>query len=187
MTTAAFIAVMIAIVALAVAIWAVRRTERTKRLRSKFGPEYDHLVQREGDRPRAENELIHREERVKKFNIRQLSAQERTRFADAWRRDQTLFVDDPKTAVINADSLVIELMTARGYPVSDFHTNAADVSVDHPAVVDNYRQAHRIAELCRRDQTGTDELRGAMINYRALFEDLLGTTVVDRKREEVMK
>lgn len=185
MNTATLIAVLIALAAVAVAAWAILRKRNTSRLRSKFGSEYDRTVQHEGDRNRAEAELVQREKRVKKFNIRELTSEERGRFVDAWRREQSLFVDDPKTAVINADALVTDVMTARGYPMSDFQTQAADVSVDHPAVVDNYREAHGIAEVCRRGQAKTEDLRRAMIYYRALFEDLLGSTVVDHQHVEV--
>jgi len=185
MNTGTLIAVVIAIVAVAVVVWAIFRLERTKRLRSKFGPEYDRAVTDSRDRNRAEAELVKREDRVKRFKIRQLSAEERTRFADSWKREQSLFVDDPKSAVINADTLVTELMSARGYPMSDFQTQAADISVDHPRVVDNYREGHSLAERCRRGQASTEELRRAMIHYRALFEDLLGSPVVDYQREEV--
>jgi len=187
MSTATAIAMIIAIVAIAIAIWAFLRMRNTTRLRSKFGPEYDHEVQRAGDRTRAEAELTKREKRVNKFNIRELSQQERRRFADAWTKEQSRFVDDPKTAVLNADALVIELMTTRGYPMSDFQTQAADISVDHPRVVGHYREAHDVAELCRRGQAETEALRRSMVHYRALFEDLLGTTVVERQREEVTK
>jgi|SRR5580700_10176378 hypothetical protein len=187
MSTATFIAIVIAIVAIAIAIWAILRMRNTARLRSKFGPEYDSAVQREGGRTRAEAELIKREKRVNKFNIRELSPQERRRFADAWTKAQSRFVDDPSAAVLDADRLVIELMTARGYPMSDFQTQAADISVDHPHVIGHYREAHDIAELCRGGKADTEDLRRAMVHYRALFEDLLGANVVDRQHEEVTR
>src|SRR5690349_9919555 len=113
MNTATLIAILIAVVAIAIALWAFIRMKKTERLRTRFGPEYDRLVERAGDRNRAENELAQREKRVKKFRIRELSPQERDRFADAWLKDQAKFVDDPHSAVMNADTLVIELMTAR--------------------------------------------------------------------------
>lgn len=187
MSTATFIAIVVALVAIAFAVWAILRMRNTARLRSKFGPEYDNAVQREGGRTQAEAELTKREKRVNKFNIRELSPQERRRFADAWTKEQSRFVDDPKTAVLNADALVIELMTARGYPMSDFETQAADISVDHPHVIGHYREAHDVAELCRGGKADTEDLRRAMVHYRALFEDLLGATVVNRQREEVTK
>jgi hypothetical protein len=187
MNTAAVIVIVIAILVIAAVIWAIVRKQRTERLRSKFGPEYDRALQREGNRNRGEAELVQREKRVEKFNIRELSPRERSRFADAWTREQSLFVDDPKAAVINADDLVIELMTARGYPMSDFNTQASDISVDHARVVGNYREAHDIADRCRRDQTDTEDLRRAMICYRSLFEDLLGAPVMKRQAEEVTR
>ena len=189
MSTATLIAIVIAVVAIVIALWAFARMKRTERLRSKFGPEYDRLAQREGNRGKVENELAQREKRVKKFNIRELTPQERDRFANAWLKDQARFVDDPHNAVLNADSLVIEVMTARGYPMGDFDTQAADISVDHSRVVDNYREAHDIAERCRRGQTNTEDLRRAMICYRALFEDLLGARVVmnEQQPEEVRR
>jgi hypothetical protein len=187
MSTATVIAILIAIVAIAIGAWAVLRTRNTTRLRSKFGPEYVHEIQREGGRARAEAELSRREKRVSKFNIRDLSPEERRRFADAWTREQSRFVDDPKSAVLNADALVVELMVARGYPMSDFQTQAADISVDHPRVVENYRDAHDIAELCRQGHADTESLRRSMVHYRALFEDLLGATVVNRQHEEISR
>ena len=183
MSTATFIVLIIAIVAVAIAIWAVLRMRNTQRLRTKFGPEYDRLIQSEGDRTRAEQELARREKRVNKFNIRELSPQERSRFAAAWTNEQSNFVDDPRNAVIQADTLVTELMTARGYPMGDFRTLAADVSVEHPRVVGNYREAHDIAEMCRHGEGSTEQMRQAMVHYRALFEDLLGASVVEKHVE----
>jgi len=187
MSTATGIAIIVAIVAIAIAIWATLRMRNTARLKSKFGPEYDHAVQQAGDRTRAEAELTKREKRVNKFRIRELNPQERRRFADAWTKEQSRFVDDPKTAVLNADALVGELMTARGYPMGDFQTQAEDISVDHPQVIGHYREAHDVAELCRRGQGDTEAMRRSMVHYRALFEDLLGSSVVDRQHEEVTR
>jgi len=187
MTTATLIAVILAIVAIAIAAWALLRVRRTDRLRTKFGPEYDHVIEREGNRSRAEAELLKRESRVKKFNLRPLSTEERARLSDAWTHDQSLFVDDPRKALIDADALVRETMSARGYPMSDFSTQMADVSVDHASVIENYRQAHQIAELCRTGRADTEDMRRGMIHYRALFEELLGTSAPDRQPEEVTR
>lgn len=187
MSTATLIVILIAVIAIAVALWAFLRMKKTDRLHSKFGPEYDRLMQLEGNRSRAESELAEREKRVKKFCIRELTSQERDRFADAWLKDQTKFVDDPGAAVMSADKLVIEVMSARGYPMSDFETQAADVSVDHAGVVDNYREGHDIAERCRRGQTNTEDLRRAMICYRTLFEDLLGGRVAATDQPEEVR
>ena len=126
-----------------------------------------------GDRGKAEAELARRAERVKALHIRPLEPAQRARFADAWRADQARFVDDPTQAVAEADRLVGELMQARGYPVGDFEQRAADVSVDHPHVVENYRTAHDIAVRQARGEADTEALRKAMVHYRALFDDLL--------------
>ena len=185
MSIGIIIAIVVAVIAVAVALWALLETQRTKRLRSKFGPEYDHTIEREGDRRRAEAELAHREARVKKLHIRDLTTQERERYADAWRRQQAMFVDDPRRAVLDADTLVTDVMTSRGYPTGDFNTQVADVSVEHARVVDNYREAHGIADRSRRNQASTEDLRRAMVCYRTLFEDLLGARVFERDYEEV--
>lgn len=187
MSTVTIAAITIALIAIAVAMWAILRMRNTKRLRGKFGPEYDHLVEREGGRARAETELTHREKRVDKLNIRSLTAEESGRFAAAWRQQQSRFVDDPRGAVSEADALITEVMTARGYPAANFQTQVADISVDHALVATNYREAHEIAERSRQDKSSTEELRRAMICYRALFEDLLDAKVVKLEPEEVKK
>jgi hypothetical protein len=146
---------------------------RTQSLRSKFGPEYDKAIDSHKDRTHAESDLEKREKRVAKFNIRSLSGEERIKYAEDWRTEQSLFVDDPRSAVKHADVLVQDVMKRRGYPVSDFEQNAADLSVDHPQVVENYRTAHEIAIRDGRGQSTTEDLRKAMVSYRALFEDLL--------------
>ena len=170
MTAATTIILIIAIVAIAAAVWMFLKTRRTERLRGKFGPEYDHMLQHT-DQRHVEAELEDRSRRVAKFHIRSLRADERAQFADAWKREQARFVDDPRSAVTNADRLVTEVMRARGYPMAEFEQQAADISVEHPQVVDNYRAAHRIATL--GNQAGTEDLRQAMVHYRALFLDLL--------------
>ena len=162
--------VVLAVVAIAFVLAKKRRTDE---LRGKFGPEYERLVRQHGDAGHAERELDHRIHRVKELHIKPISAEHRTRFADAWRSDQARFVDDPKGAVVEADRLVADLMQVRGYPVGDFEQRAADVSVDHPHVVQNYRTAHDIAVREQNGQASTEDLRVAMVHYRALFEDLL--------------
>jgi hypothetical protein len=147
--------------------------KRTQDLRSRFGPEYDKAIDVHGDRTHAESDLVTREKRVAKFNIRSLRADERAKYAEDWRMEQSLFVDDPRTAVKHADILVQDVMRQRGYPVRDFEQNAADLSVDHPRVVENYRVAHEIAIRDGRGQSTTEDLRKAMVSYRDLFEDLL--------------
>jgi len=156
-----------------VAIWFYAKTKRTKGLRSKFGPEYNRAVRAEGGAGEAEQILQARQKRVAKLNIKPLSDNQRTDFADAWEHAQAQFVDDPEAAVANADVLVQEVMGARGYPVTDFEQRVADVSVDHPAVVQNYRIAHEIAQRQESEDVGIEKLREAMLHYRALFADLL--------------
>ena len=165
------------LVALAIVIIAVVLTKkrRSDELRGKFGPEYERLVRERGDARDVERELDDRVQRVKQLHLKPLSPEHRTRFAEQWRSDQARFVDDPKAAVAEADHLVADLMQVRGYPVGDFEQRAADVSVDHPHVVQNYRAAHEIAVHERSGQASTEDLQKAMVHYRALFEDLLDT------------
>ena len=175
------IAVLIVVVALAVvAFLFYMQKERSKKLRSKYGPEYDKLASEFGSTRRAESDLLRREKRLEKIDIRPLQNEERARFFEAWREVQTSFVDDPGNAVGGADVLVEDLMKARGYPVGDFEQRAQDVSVDHPRVVQNYRVAHAIAELRMKGEANTEDLRKAMVHYRELFEDLL-----ERRRQHV--
>ena len=161
------------IVAIAMGIWLVTKNRRTKELRSKFGPEYNRMARSEGDAARAEHLLQERQKRVKKLDITPLTDRQRHDFADKWEHAQARFVDDPAAAVASADVLVKEVMNIRGYPVADFEQRVADVSVDHPAVVQNYRLAHGIAIRHEREDVGIEKLREAMIHYRALFADLL--------------
>ena len=160
------------IVAIGVAIWLTTKKRRTKELRSKFGPEYNRMARAEGDAARAEEELLKREKRVKKLDIKPLTTQQRNEFADDWEKAQAEFVDDPTAAVAHADALVQEVMKVRGYPVVDFEQRVADVSVDHPAVAQNYRLAHDIAARHEHEDVGMEKLREAMLHYRALFADL---------------
>jgi len=161
------------LVAIMVAIWALVRVRRTNDLRSKFGPEYGRVSRVEGDPRQAEKVLYERQKRVEKLDIRPLTERQRAEFADSWEHLQARFVDDPATAVTGADSLVQDVMNTRGYPVVDFEQRVADVSVDHPAVVQNYRIAHDLALRHERDGLPIEKLREAMIHYRALFADLL--------------
>ena len=163
---------LVAVAVIVAAVWMYLQKKQTKRLQSRFGPEYDRLAA-ESDRGRAEKTLHEREKRVEKLNLVPLSPEDRDRFAGAWRLEQAGFVDDPQAAVANADSLVTEVMKARGYPMGDFEQQVADISVDHSAVVKNYRIAHDIALRDRGGETSTEELRTALLHYRMLFEDLL--------------
>lgn len=173
LTPAMILLIVVALLAIGAAVWMFIQKKRTQDLRSKFGPEYDKAIGTHGDRSHAESDLEKREKRVAKFNIRSLREEERVKYAEDWRVEQSLFVDDPRAAVKHADLLVQDVMKRRGYPVSDFDQNAEDLSVDHPRVVENYRIAHEIAIRDSRGQSSTEDLRKAMVSYRSLFEDLL--------------
>jgi hypothetical protein len=185
-------AILIVIVGIVLAIGAAQwmyikytQKKRTHQLRSKFGGEYDKVISNHRGRAQAESELQKRAERVATFNIHPLRAEECSRYTEDWRREQSLFVDDPQAAVNHADTLVQHVMQHRGYPVGNFDQTATDLSVDHPRVVENYRIAHEITIREGRDRGSTEDLRKAMVSYRALFEDLLDQTVA--KPEEVQK
>lgn len=175
------IIVVAILVIVALAIVAVQR--RKANLRQRFGPEYDRAVRERGSEKEAQALLQQREKRVERFHIRTLDAAERQKYAERWRLVQSRFVDDPRGAVIDADDTVAALMGARGYPMADFEQRAADLSVDHPHVVNNYRAAHEIAVRHRQGQGTTEDLRQAMIYYRSLFEDLLDGRKPDTVRE----
>jgi hypothetical protein len=159
---------------IAVIAWATaqRRRKESSRLQQRFGAEYVRLVNELG-RAKAEAELAAREKRVASLSLLALPAAEAAKFRDAWVAIQGRFVDDPKTSVVEADHLVYDLMAKRGYPMGDFERRAADISVDHPAVVSNYRAARAIALRDERGEATTEELRKAVVHYRALFEELL--------------
>jgi len=174
MTTAAWAILIVAIAAIAFGSLMAWKVRRTQTLRSRFGPEYDRLVQERGSASLAEKELEHREKRVEKFKIRPLTHEECDRFTLEWRAAQERFVDDPRGAVAEADALVQQAMKARGYPTGgDFDMRVADLSVDHPDVVQNYRTGHAIALRDAREPVSTEDLRTAMKHYRALFEELV--------------
>jgi hypothetical protein len=165
-------AVVVVIVIGAVVATTVRR-RNSERLKSRFGVEYARTVEAAGDPRSAEAELRDREKRVKRLQIKPLAEADRARFSEAWRRIQTEFVDDPAGAFSRADKLVGEAMSARGYPTADFDQRSADVSVDHPEVVQNYRKGHEIALRHAEGKAGTEELRQAMVSYRAVFDELV--------------
>jgi hypothetical protein len=177
MNQSAMFLVVIAIAVLAVAIvaWAVVRKTRTKKLQGKFGPEYERTVQQVGNRGKAEDELEARGKRVENFNLHPLSLEEQTRFRKEWATAQARFVDDPKGAVADGNRLVEELMQARGYPMGDFEQRAADISVDHPRVISDYRSAREIAARSEHGEGDTEDLRKAVVYYRTLFGELLET------------
>ena len=163
------IAAIVVIVLAGLAFW-VWRSQESKRLKQQYGPEYERLARTAGTGA-AERTLAERERRVHKLEIRSLAEPERLRFVDRWRRVQARFVDDPRGVIAEADGLIGEVMAARGYPVGDFEQRAADASVDHPHVVENYRIAHSIG--VRSKDATTEDLRKAMLHYRRLFDDLL--------------
>ncbi len=172
----ALAAVVIVIIAVLALLFVRKRRNTTADLRKKFGPEYDRAVLVHGAGRKAEAKLEDREKRVEKLNIRDLDPIEHERFLKRWESVQSRFVDSPKGAVTEADDLVSSVMKARGYPVSDFDQRAADVSVDHSRVVENYRTAHEIAlrvAKVGKDEATTEELRTAMLHYRSLFEELV--------------
>ena len=170
------LALVIAAAVLLVAVigWMAWTSYQTRRLRQRFGPEYDATVKRLGSKARAEAELRRREKRVASFEIVPLAPADAARFSQAWTRLQGSFVDDPKGVLIEADRLVRELLLKRGYPVADFDLRAADISVGHPVVVNNYRAAQRIVSLDQRGEASTEDLRKAVVHFRALFDELLG-------------
>ncbi len=164
--------VVVAIVLIAAAIG--NRKRRSEELRERFGPVYDQTVQESGgDKERAEQELKAREKRVEAFDIHPLNTKERDRFQEEWRSTQAEFVDAPDRAVGDADRLIQQVMKAEGYPIGDFDQRAADISVDHPNVVMHYRAAHELALKNEKGKATTEDLRQAMVHYRALFENLL--------------
>lgn len=183
---------VLALVLGAVLTWLFMRRRRTTHLKRRFGPEYEHALSAAGDRGAAEDELANRERRVNELHIRPLPEAERNRYAKEWRSVQSQFVDAPEASVAAANDLVEEVMRLRGYPLEDFERRAADLSVDHGPVVDNYRQAYMLAERAKRGDASTEDLRQAMVHYRALFEDLLEQPVSTRNggavpREEVRR
>ena len=175
-TTTLIAIVAVAVIVIAVVAWLAYSSSQSKRLRERFGPEYDAVLKRHGSKARAEAELRRRQKRVERFEILPLAPAEVTRFSQAWTRLQGSFVDDPKGVLIEADRLVRDLLAKRGYPVADFEMRAADISVDHPVVVNNYRAAQRIVSLDQRGEASTEDLRKAVVHFRALFDELLGKT-----------
>ena len=176
-------AAVILVIAVLAWLYVRKRRSTTAGLRQRFGPEYQRAVREHGSERKAEAKLTDREKRVEKLDIRDLNPLERERFSEQWKSVQSRFVDSPKGAVTEADDLVSSLMKTRGYPVSDFDQRAADISVDHPRVVENYRSAHEIAMRVGKDQATTEDLRTAMIHYRSLFEELMQVPTTVKERE----
>lgn len=167
------VAAAVVIVAALVAVWLTRR-RASEELQERFGPEYERTLREAGARKEAERELRDRERRHEELDIRPLSEGARTRYAEEWEAVQARFVDSPESAVRDADRLVQQVMAERGYPVDeDFERRAADISVDYPDVVDNFREGHSLVRQHQAGKGGTEELRQAMTRFRSLFDELL--------------
>lgn len=184
MDTGVVIAIVVVLVLLALLAFFAGRQRRSRRLQDTFGPEYDRTVEEAGDRRAAETELQERTERRAGFDIVPLEPEARARYIEAWRNTQAQFVDEPVEATREADRLITSVMRDRGYPVDDFEQRAADISVDHPQVVDDYRAAHAIAAANDRSEASTEDLRQALVHYRSLFEELLEDRHPDRSTTE---
>ena len=163
----------VVVVAVLTVAWRVTRTKRSRALKDTFGREYDRTIDHAGDRRAAERELRERQRRHDELDIRPLSPESRDRYARRWQSTQARFVDDPKGAVAEADTLVQEVMQERGYPTKDFERRVADISIDHPDVVEKYRNAHGIAQATERGEASTEDMRHSVRHYRALFAQLL--------------
>ena len=170
------------LIVVAIIGFLIVRKRRSQMLRQRFGPEYDRVVKKEGDVHRGEDVLQFLTKTQEKLQIRALSPSNRSDFASRWTTVQSQFVDDPKGAVSRADQLVNEVMQVRGYPIGDFDQRAADISVDHPVVVENYRAGHEIALRHNRGQASTEDLRKAMVHYRSLFDELLEEDSLPKER-----
>ena len=171
-TQLVLVAVVFLIIGVVVAM-ALMRVQRTKRLKDRFGPEYERAVNEIGDKRQAENELDSRLAHVNTLKIRPLTAEEVNRYALEWQKTQTEFVDEPLTALQKADRLIRDVMKTRGYPVEDFEQRAADISVDYPELVTDYRGLHLISVKEKDEEVSTEEMRQAMVHGRALFENLI--------------
>lgn len=170
--------ILIAVLVVAVVLivgWSVARRRRSARLKEHYGPEYDRTVGELGEQSAAEAELLQREKKRRKLDITALTAEARQEHSATWQRVQTDFVDDPQDAIGRAERLVTRVMRERGYPIDDFEQRAADVSVDHPDIVANYRSAHAIYASQHHGEISTEQARQAFVHYRALFDRLLGT------------
>ena len=173
METILLLVLVLAVVAAGVIAWSRWRNRRREALKRHFGPEYGRTVQEVGSETKALDVLEARAKRARAYRIRTLSERERNDFAVSWRNTQAHFVDDPRSALREADLLVCRLMEARGYPMADFDRRAEDLSVDHPSVIQNYRMAHKIALADADGKASTEDLRRAFVCHRALFAELL--------------
>src|ERR1019366_8501686 len=184
MDNTVLILIIVAVVAvIVVAALLFTRKRRSEHLKHQFGPEYDRTVQQHGDARHAEAVLIDREKRVEKFSLRPLNPVDHERYAAEWAEVQRRFVDDPSTAVTQADKLVTNVMAARGYPMADFEQRAADISVSYPNLIENYRSARDLTLRHAKGETSTEDLRRAMVYFRSLFDELLETATPQRVGE----
>jgi hypothetical protein len=175
------LAVVVVAALVAVAAWLLMKRRKTASLRARFGPEYDRLLQSTKTAADVERELQQRQRRVESFSLRPLAREEAEQFVTSWRTVQARFVDDPHTAVNDADRLIEDVMRARGYPADDAH-RLDDLSVDHAAVVNHYRSGREIVVRQGRGEASTEDLRKAMVHFRALFDELVGTHHSDVRR-----
>jgi hypothetical protein len=181
MNTGLLITILVIVVIVVLVAVLLSQRRRTQRLQQQFGPEYQRTVARTGDQRSAEADLAARQQRRRELNIIALEPAARDRYLEAWRVTQGTFVDDPAAATREADTLVARVMRDRGYPVDDFEQRAADVSVDHPQVAENYRAAHAIHQANEQGLASTDDLRQAFVHYRSLFAQLLDVEGDDRQ------
>lgn len=173
MDTWVWIVIAVAAVVVLGVVWSATRASRTRSLKETFGGEYDRTVQQAGGKRDAERELRERQKRHDELDIRSLSPESHDRYVRRWQSTQSRFVDDPKGAVAEADSLVQQVMQERGYPTGDFESRVAEISVEHPDLVEKYRTAHGIAQKSERNEASTEDLRHSVRHYRALFSELL--------------
>ena len=177
------VAILIVLALLVVLALFASRRRRSRKLREQFGPEYDRTVAEAGDRKEAESRLQERTARRQRLDVVPLDPADRDRYVEAWRQTQARFVDEPAEATREADRLITAVMRQRGYPIDDFEQRAADISVDHPQVVDDYRAAQAIASANERSEASTEDLRQALVHYRSLFEELLEVDRADNDRQ----
>jgi hypothetical protein len=173
-------AIIVAAALIVIAAILIARERTSKHLKQQFGPEYDRAVEQQGNARHAEVILIEREKRVEKFSLRPLTPWDRQRYAEDWAAVQRRFVDDPSNAVNQADTLVNTVLAARGYPVGEAEQQAADISVNYPSLVQNYRSARVVMLRHSQSQASTEDLRLAMVNFRSLFDELLETAKPQR-------
>ncbi len=176
MNNSTLLLAIVIVLAIVVAIALIVRAQRSARLKNRFGPEYGRTVEQTGSAAKAEAKLEQLTRRVEGFKIVPIGPQARADYVSAWKRVQARFVDDPKTALVEADRVIQRIMADRGYPVTDFEQRAADLSVHHPLIVDNYRAGHAISLRHSQGQATTEDLRQAMLHYRNLFDELVGET-----------